>query len=568
MPAEEEKRKLYEKAQAKALKTQARAANAASAANAANGAAGVGRSNSTLSATGSINSGIINPYSYTSSSGLKGADLYKSATSVKAAATTAASTPSSPPPSIKQTSPAAKSVSTPSPATPPTSTPPTSAIPSTTASPPAITPPKQSNSNWLSAEDEKARLRYLDAKRAVDKHIAAQEADYGASTSGSSQYAAILPQSAYTPPPPTDSQSWSMAPLSPPPSNLPPLITPTPTPPASDPPPFEPSFGYTHATDIPEKEKMRLALAHQDSVRASQSPPDYTTPPAGSLPNEDVPNYGSIMSPDVILSATEEKARLRAQFAAQDALQAASSSSASGSGSGSGSGPGSGSTGFPPSVYSRPSPDLPMAADGSRQLTATEDKARKLALQAAERPVSSIAPAPPPRIKSPPPSTPLSTISEHGKSAIPDYSRPPATPLLSSSSASSINGDHVRRDPSITQGKQRAPSGEVNQPFVPPPAPPPLMPRPPAEYIEKTKEEDIKIRRMTQEAVGLTGYGEKSGGESDSAPWLTNGFLNNPEPQFSLGLRPFSPLDLSLETGVTGQPSPMSTNGQRQPFYR
>jgi hypothetical protein len=96
MPAEEEKRKLYERAWARALKTQARAASAAS------GASGVGRSNSTLSATGSITSGIANPYA--STSGRKGAAI-----------------PGSPPASIKQTSPLAQATFTPTLATPPAS---------------------------------------------------------------------------------------------------------------------------------------------------------------------------------------------------------------------------------------------------------------------------------------------------------------------------------------------------------------------------------------------------------------------------------------------------------------
>src|SRR4051812_13211439 len=58
VPAEEEKHKLYEKAQAKALKTQAKAASAAG------GSAAVGRSGSTRSVATSINSSILSPYAY------------------------------------------------------------------------------------------------------------------------------------------------------------------------------------------------------------------------------------------------------------------------------------------------------------------------------------------------------------------------------------------------------------------------------------------------------------------------------------------------------------------------
>lgn len=554
MPAEEEKRKLYEKAQARALKTQARAAGAAS------GAAGVGRSNSTLSATGSVTSGIVNPYAYsTSTSGLKGADLYKSAMNMNNVKPAAVGVPSSPPASIKQTPPHVQAALTPAPVTPPSIQQHT-AVPVTVTPPPAVTPPRNGN-NWLSAEDEKARLRYMDAKRAVDRHVAAQEDDFGAGGSGGGQYDAssssLYP--GYASPPPTNHQPWSMPPLSPPMNNAPPSIARTPTP--SEPPAFEPSFGYTHATDIPEKEKARLAFEQQESGASSNGPPDYTMPPADPPPNDVVPSYGGFsptaMTQDSILSATEEKARLRAQFAAQDALNA-----------GSGSGSGSGSAASPSAVYSRPSPAPPMAADGSRTLSAAEEKARIMMLQAAERPISSTAPLPPPRIKSPPPSAPLSAMSEPNRSVASDYSRPPTVSLMSSSSASPANDGHLGRDPSISQGKQRAPSSEIKQPFVVPP-PPPLMPRPPVEYIEKTKEEDMKIRRMTQDTTNMTVYGEKPGGENGNAPWLTNGFLNGPDAGFSLGLRPFSPLDLSLDTSNVspiGQQS-STPNGQRPSYY-
>lgn len=208
-----------------------------------------------------------------------------------------------------------------------------------------------------------------------------------------------------------------------------------------------------------------------------------------------------------------------------------------------------------------------MSADGSRNLTAAEEKARLLALQNAARPLSSVAPAPPPpRIKSPPPSAPLSAISEHSKSGVPDYIR---TPTISMTTGSSSSSDiNMRRDPSISQGKQRVPSNEVPPPFVAPPPPPPLAPRPPVEYIQQTKEEDMKIRRMTQEAVNQTVYGEKS---AEGAPWLTEGFLSSPSDRFSLGLRPFSPLDLSLDTsnaGPNGYSASTPSSGQRSAYYR
>ena len=72
--------------------------------------------------------------------------------------------------------------------------------------------------------------------------------------------------------------------------------------------------------------------------------------------------------------------------------------------------------------------------------------------------------------------------------------------------------DIAPRDPSISAGKQRAPTNtnlpaasglgralSMTAPFAVPPAPPPLAPRPPKEYIQQTQEEDAKIRRLTSD---------------------------------------------------------------------
>jgi hypothetical protein len=293
-------------------------------------------------------------------------------------------------------------------------------------------------------------------------------------------------------------------------------LNPTPPPPSSDPPPFQASLGYTHATDLPEKEKMRLAYAAQDA-QPSQGLPDYTAPPSDPPPPE---VYTNGSSSDRILSAAEEKARLRAQYASEETSAGGSSSMGSSS------------------AFSRPPAEPPTSADGTRKLTAAEEKALLQAQYAAERPISAVPPMPPPRVKSP-------TIS-----GTPDISRPPTTipsvtSYLSTPSISPTSDDYLQRDPSISQGKQRASNPGIAPVMQTPPVPPPLAPRPPKEYIQQTKEEDAKIRRMTQDTMNLSSIVVESPRNSQMPPWQI-GNNTGTGGDFSLGLRPFSPIDLSL----------------------
>jgi len=94
-----------------------------------------------------------------------------------------------------------------------------------------------------------------------------------------------------------------------------------------------------------------------------------------------------------------------------------------------------------------------------------------------------------------------------------------APPIPKTSSSSAV--DPATRDPSISLGKKK--EGES----VPPP--PPLMPRPPPEYIQATQEQDTRLR---QESEAL-----------DSP-------LHDAKPQidYSLSVRPMSPLDLGFDS--------------------
>jgi hypothetical protein len=148
-------------------------------------------------------------------------------------------------------------------------------------------------------------------------------------------------------------------------------------------------MGYTAESDLPEKEKIKLAFARRDAMLQQQHlgmgseppPPDY----GGSPPREPLAAFGSSPPPPsasfVPLSAAEEKARLKAQYEAEEAAGRA----------------GAGGSGM-----RSPPPEPPSYVGETRPLTAIEEKALLQARMAAEQPVGVSPPAPPPRLKSPP----------------------------------------------------------------------------------------------------------------------------------------------------------------------
>jgi hypothetical protein len=204
-----------------------------------------------------------------------------------------------------------------------------------------------------------------------------------------------------------------------------------------------------------------------------------------------------------------------------------------------------------------------------RPLTAVEEKALLRARMAAEQPAGASPPAPPPRHKSPPPA-----------------SGSPRLPYLTHQSTGSSASDITPRDPAISAGKQRValntnlpklgglgrvPSTSVTpQPtisqIVAPPAPPPLAPRPPKEYIQQTQEEDAKIRRLTSDPSAFSEVlrdeplmrANSMAGSPTQPVWPStgaSGYVGPPQAEFGLGLRPFSPIDLSPDV------SPGALNG-------
>jgi len=516
--AEEEKKRLYDKAQATARKTQARALTSG------------GTTSDTASAPTSKD--IVNPYTYAPAPSISsGVDLYKSAmrhVKTPSAETVTASTPprvQSPPIAPPQTSSSQYThISEYS----------TSGSGTSSGSHPA--PPVANPSAFPSAEEEKAKLRYEEAKRAVDRHQSTMD---GSSSSGyDASWEPSPPPQPYSSPPPTQDyasprgvtnglQLARQSSLSGP----------------GSPPPFGPPvMGYAAESDLPEKEKIKLAFARRDAMVVQQTmtseppPPDYGGPPSREPPAA----YGSPpLSPSFVpLTAAEEKARLRAQYEAEEAAG------------------GAGGSGM-----RSPPPEPPSYSGDARPLTAVEEKALLQVRMAGEKPVGASPPAPPPRLKSPPPAS----------------SGSPRLPYLTYQSTGSSVSDIGRRDPAISAGKQKAASNtnlaahgglgrapSMTAAFVPPPVPPPLAPRPPKEYIQQTQEEDAKIRRLTSDPVAFSTVlreDQLSRNNSISAPqmpasptsWLPGGgseYLASPQQDFGLGLRPFSPIDLS--PGVLG----------------
>ena len=545
LSAEEEKKRLYEKAQATAKKTQARALT--------------GGSTTTETPLAPTNKDIVNPYTYAPTSSNSGADLYKSAMKNlkgSSAAPAVASTPprvQSPPIAPLQTSSSQYThISEYS----------TSGSGTSSGSHPPP-PPGANVSAFPSADEEKARLRYEEAKRAVDRH---QTVVYESPSSGydapwepsppTQPYGSPPPQPYASPPGVTNGLQLARQPS---------LRTP------GSPPPFStPVMGYTADSGLPEKEKIKLAFARRDAMLEQQQvgttsdppPPDY----GGSPSRELLPAFGSPppSAGFVPLSAAEEKARLKAQYEAEEAA---------------------GRTGAGGSGMRSPPPGPPNYVGETRPLTAVEEKALLRARMAAEQPVGESPPAPPPKLKTP------------------SASGSPRIPYLNYQSTGSSASDIAPRDPAISAGKQKAPSN-ANMPafgglgrapsmtvspqpmatrMVAPPAPPPLAPRPPKEYIQQTQEEDAKIRRLTSDPVAFSDTlrddqlgransirGPPLPGSPTQSVWPPTGgsdFLASPQSDFGLGLRPFSPIDLSLDAvNKSNRPSTNATAYSRQDY--
>lgn len=122
----------------------------------------------------------------------------------------------------------------------------------------------------------------------------------------------------------------------------------------------------------------------------------------------------------------------------------------------------------------------PLPPSSSQPLSAAEEKARLRAMYEAQdspQPHSTPSPPPPSQYGYVPQSSPYSTP---GMYSPPSPSPHGMQPMMSNG----MNGANIHRQ------------GSVTMPNIPPP--PPLLPRPPREYIDETKEEDARTAARIQ----------------------------------------------------------------------
>lgn len=286
------------------------------------------------------------------------------------------------------------------------------------------------------AEEEKAALRYYEAKRAVDRHQHTGSLDQAESSSA----------------------------------------------PVEGPIPYEDLY----PTGPSSRQGGSSQAVNGYGRRMSEATSEHGISPPASPPPPMIPT-------STIESALSEKERLRRKYEAEDAASSSAAISpptppvrASGSRA---SPPGYGA---PPSSRSQPLP--PVDPSGPRLLTAAEEKARLRAQMEAEDAAAG--------------------GSGSGSSTTP-FSGPP-TPSP---------GYTPSRAPSLSYANNRP-----REEFTAPPPPPPLAPRPPAEYIQQTKEEDLRTR--AENVIPLSNSLSPPGADS--------------RVDFGLSFRPFSPLDLGM----------------------
>lgn len=321
------------------------------------------------------------------------------------------------------------------------------------------------------------------------------------------------------------------------------------------PPPWVASSQFPQQEEVSEKERYRRALeaVERNAVSGGGGGSSFgggfemggggSTPPPpidSGLP----PAFSAATAG--VMSAANEKEMLRQQYAAQDALAQ--------NGNAHGSPPPPPIT--PPQNYSPPplsselpahlrgrtQPALPVPQGASRPLTAAEEKAMLRAkFEAEERgggagvgmPVPEPAPAP-------------SNGVGHGQG---NANGAFAAGGSSMRSGSSGGTHHTLSTRSSDLNIPLTPALRHNQPA---PAPPPLAPRPPVEYIEETKAEDAKLKRALSAhehdlgpGLGTFGLGMGAGRNGVMLP-------EDEDDTFGLKIRPTSPFSLGMDDLMMG----------------
>ncbi|KAF8634511.1 hypothetical protein AX15_000844 [Amanita polypyramis BW_CC] len=321
--------------------------------------------------------------------------------------------------------------------------------------PPSLVQPSKMTKapGYLTAEEEKAALRrYEEAKRAVDRtqYSGILQDTPGGSGSGLVPYDSLYPSA------PSDPTAQAMGP-----------------PPLHDlPPPFEAGPPLSAPQQLSEKERLRRNYEAQDAATPSrQSSTTITTPQRGS-PVAPLAPYDGLPPPfggnSAYASATAEKELLRRRFEGQDvaanglpnAKPPQTPPRSSGSTHTNSSLPRNGS--ISSTLRSRPAPLPPPAVDGNGQrvLTAAEEKALLRAKYEAH------------------------DAAAGGEAPPPMYVNGYTNGLPSAGSSSDASQSNL----SYVSSMQIL-------------SPPPLMPRPPQEYIKETQEEDARVTRMVMNRV-------------------------------------------------------------------
>lgn len=228
---------------------------------------------------------------------------------------------------------------------------------------------------------------------------------------------------------------------------------------------------------------------HRMSNRSDGSGGQQAAPPS--------PPQWSSQNNVAILSAVSEKERLRQKYEAEDnATSTGSSRQIAGP-------PPAGPPmyGMPPTMP-RGQPPSVAAMPSNRPLTAAEEKAMLRArMEAEDRATQQQQQSPPPPVRSNGyPEPPYTSSSQgHGPSRTPSISR-----ALPNGGAPPVRGaslSYGRRSNSLSYSSPPVPEEPE---FRAPPPPPPLAPRPPVEYIQETQEEDALSRAEDHFVAGAS----------------------------------------------------------------
>ncbi|PPQ99223.1 hypothetical protein CVT24_009242 [Panaeolus cyanescens] len=279
------------------------------------------------------------------------------------------------------------------------------------------------------------------------------------------------------------------------PTNAPPPSSSSSYPPPSDAPPaFEATAtgGSNIMAHLSEKERMRRAYEAQDQAAYAQQRQNTAPPPAAAPAPAPAPEPTPIVGPppaSQYTNAAEEKELARRKMEARDAAKAA-------------------------------------------KLAAQQQKLQQQQQQAQAQP--GFTPTPPPPRQNSNLSSPGST-SPGFRSAPQPPAVSPTRVLTAAEEKALLKAKHEARDAArgLPQAGMNGNSG----------SPPPLMPRPPADYIRETQEEDARLSRINN-----GDYPDLNGSSSRASP--PSGA------KVGLNMQPFTPFTAQFDSSTSTPPLP------------